>query len=618
MADAISVEMGGSEVSVRRYLARFLYDYRWYLLAIAVAGVFALGSVGWLKFLVEEYPHKHVNFSDAAYISIKDFFIDAPDKTDLPVEADVARFVAPLVAGWATVSALGVLFRDRLQQMRARRMRDHVVVCGLGDYVGSVFLRHLHDNRVPVVVVELDASNSGIELCRTLGIPVIVGDAQRRRTLQAAGAQRASRVLAITPTDSVNTQIVATVRGLPRRGSADLRCLALITNPEFCRLLRIQETQHDDPELSVDFFNVNEISARLLLEDHPLDTEHGQPHILVAHLDPLGDWLIYHAARVWYDSRGDSRQPLVVTVLDDQPNDRIDALLGQHPALEKYCEFNSFTPTARDIGRLPEHHRDPATPPISCAYVTAYRDERVFETALKLRHELDSTIPVVAVLSREHGVAGLLDDVKDAGALTAIEVFSSIDRTATAEFVRVGSVEPMAHAIHELWRKGRIRDKQPAPTWEDLDESRRNSSRDQARRIPVKLRLIGCAIAPLRDWDAKEFTFEPDEVNVLGIEEHDRWNRERIADGWTLIDMPQADDPAELKRLQEEAKLRKETPYLLPWDELLERYPDIAELDRMFVRKIPTILASVGLQVIRTPIESTPAAAPRSIHSPSR
>ncbi len=599
-------------------LTRFLYDYRWYLLAIAVAAVFTIGSVGWWKFLVEEYPHKHVNFSDAAYISIKDFFIDAPDKADLPVEADIARFLAPLVAGWATVSAVGVLFRDRLQQMRAKRMRDHVVVCGLGDYVGSVFLRDLHENRVPVVVIEVDANNPDIEVCRTLGIPVIVGDAQHRRTLQAAGAQRADRVLAITPKDSINTQIVATVRSLPRRHSADQRCLALITDPEFCRLLRIQETQRDDPELSVDFFNINEISARLLLEDHPLDTEHGQPHIVVAHLDPLGEWLIYHAARAWYDARADSRQPLVVTVLDEQPKARIDALLGQHPALEKYCEFYSFTPTNRDIGRLPEHHSDPRTPEISRAYVTAYRDEQAFETALRLRHELDPAIPVVAVLSRRHGVAGLLGEVKDAGALSTIDVFSSIDRTATAEFVRVGSVEPMAHAIHELWRKDQVSENKPAPTWEDLDEARRDSSRDQARDIPVKLRMVGCAIAPLRDWDAKEFTFEPDEVYKLGVEEHDRWNRDRIASGWTQIDMPQADDPQEVKLLLEEARRRKETPYLLPWDELFERYPDIAEYDRMFVRKIPTILASVGLQVIRTPTGSKPAASPRMMPTARR
>ncbi len=85
---------------------------------------------------------------------------------------------------------------------------------------------HLDDNRIDVVVIELDANNPDIELCRSLGVPVIIGDTRRQRTLQAAGAHHASRVLAITPDDAVNTQIVATVRELAVRRSREQRCLA--------------------------------------------------------------------------------------------------------------------------------------------------------------------------------------------------------------------------------------------------------------------------------------------------------------------------------------------------------------------------------------------------------
>ena len=583
----------------RRSVARFLSDHQWYILAIAAVAVFVVGFVGWWRFLPEQYPDKHVTYSDAAYLSIQNFFVESPTAIGLPVEANVARYLAPLVAGWATVSALGLLFRDRVQQMRIRLMRNHVVVCGLGGYVGIVFLRHLHEDQFPVVVIELDAANPNIELCRTLGIPVIVGDAQRRRILQAAGAQRASRVLAITAEDAVNTQIVAMVRELAVDRSRQLRCLAMITNPEFCRLLRVQEAQRGDPELSVDFFNIDEISARLLLEDFPVDTSHGQPHIVVAHLDPLGVWLVYHAARAWCEKRGDSRDPLVVTVFDHQPKDRVEALLGQHPALEKVCKFVTFSATARDIAHLRAHHRGAETPPISRAYVTSYRDVNAFETALQLRHELDPTIPVVAALSRLHGVAGLLDDVKEAGALSNIDVFPSMERSCTTELVRGGSFEPMAQAIHQHWRQEAIANGETAPKWQDLDQSRKESSRNQARHIPIHLRKVGCAIAPLRDWDAKDFTFTDAEIRLLAIAEHERWNRERSADGWTLADEKNVE--------------RKETPYLLPWERLKELYPDIAELDAMFIRAMPEILASAGLQIIRTPVESEPPTASGSV-----
>jgi ribonuclease HI len=308
---------------------------------------------------------------------------------------------------------------------------------------------------------------------------------------------------------------------------------------------------------------------------------------VVAHLDPLGNWLVYHAARAWYEKRGDSREPLVVTIVDHQPTDRVETLLGQHPALEKACKFVTFFATARDISHLPEHHRSADTPPISRAYVTSYHDANGFETALQLRHELDPKIPVVAALSRLHGVGGLLDDVKDAGAISNIDVFPSMERSCTAELVRGGSFEPIAQAIHERWRQEAIAKGENGTSWQDLDESRKDSNRDQARHIPIHLREVDCAIAPLRDWEAKDFTFTDSEITLLAIAEHERWNHERIANGWKLADE---------KNVQ-----RKETPYLLPWERLRELYPDIAELDPVTVRAIPAILASAGLQIIRIP-----------------
>jgi voltage-gated potassium channel Kch len=581
-------------MSFRRRIARNLSDYRWLILAVASVVVFALGFVGWWQALRHQFGH-NPNVSDAAYWSLNNFFVNSPAQVNVPLALNIARFLAPAVAGWAGLSALASLFRDRVQQMRIPLMRNHVVICGLGANAGNVFVRQLHEAQINVVVIELDANNPSIESCRSLGIPVIIGDAQRLRTLQAAGAHRASRVLAITPDDAVNTQIVATVRESAVHRSRQLRCLALITNPEFCRLLRVQEARRGEPELSIDFFNIDEISARLMLEDFPIDLSHGQPHIVVAHLDPLGVWLVYHAARTWYEKRGDNREPLVVTIFDHNPTEHVEALLGQHPALEKVCKFVTFFATTRDIGHWSEHHLGVDTPPISRAYVTSYRDANAFETALQLRNELDPAIPVVAVLSRLHGVAGLLDDVKEAGALSNIAVFHSMERTCTVELVRGGSFEPMAQAVHERWRQEVIAKGDTAPTWQELDESRKNSSRDQARHIPIHLRKVGCAIAPLRDWDAKDFTFTDSEIRVLANAEHERWNRERIADGWRLADKKNAE--------------RKESPYLLAWEQLKELYPEIAELDRDFIQAMPAILASAGLQIIRTPAESDPPTA---------
>jgi voltage-gated potassium channel Kch len=606
-----------------------LAQYQWWILGVVTLAAFVLGYIGASEALTEKDPVAHQNVLDPAYQSLKNFVLENDEKAGLPWQLEVGRYLAPAVAGWATISALGLLFRDRVQQLKIPWMRGHVVICGLGEHVGIMFLRHLREARVHVVVVELDPDNPGIEQCRSLGVPVIVGDAQRLKTLQAAGAHRARRVLAVAEDDAVNTQIVATWRELPGQRTGRLGCLARIIDSDYCSLLRIQEAQRGD-ESRVDFFNIDEISARLMLKQFPLDTDCTQPHILVAHLDPLGIWLVYHATRAWHDIRKDGNDArLIVTVLDHNPEESVRKLKRDHPELKNLCEFHPFWATAEDIGeRLPDHHLDPVTPHICRAYVTAYDDHQAVQTALKLHHRLNKlnpAVPVVVALSRPHGVAGLLGDVKRAGALANVDVFPTMERACSVNLVWGGSFEPLAEVIHDRWRAEQLNQHRQAPTWEELDESRKESNRAQARAIAGKLHSIRCALAPLQNWDAsQDFAFTNEELEKLAIDEHNRWWRERLDAGWHLIPMPQADNADEVERLLDEARGRKESPYLIPWADLLELDAEmdrrfgmeaIAEYDRIAIREIPERLASVGLHVIRVDqiagmaAEQTPAVA---------
>ena len=405
----------------------------------------------------------------------------------------------PSVAGYS----LSWLHR----RVRIPRMHGHVVICGLGD-VGTVFLRHLRQAGVRVVAIESDATKQGIQLCRSLGVPLIVDDAREQRTLKTAGVERASRLLAVTDDQLLNTRIVTAARELSTRRSDELICLARVPDPRLCTLLRTQEVQRGDRETLVDFLNTDEIGARLLLHEFPLDTRVGQPHILVANLGALGGWLVYHSARDWYDSRGGQNQgAMVVTILDDQSQDRIDSLLRQHPALKDVCTFVAFNMTAESVIGLRAHHCDPATPPISRAYVAAYDDQQAFETTLKFLHELDLAVPVVVAQTREYGMTEWLGDFSEAGMAPDVDMFPVLERTCTIDLVRGGSVEVMARAIHDVWhRRGQAGGK-PVPTWDELDESSKESIRDQARDIPAKLRTVGCTIMPLQDWSASDFMF---------------------------------------------------------------------------------------------------------------
>jgi hypothetical protein len=401
--------------------------------------------------------------------------------------------------------------------------------------------------------------------------------------LRGAGVHRAAQLLAVCPNDSVNTEIVAIGRRIPAgRRSGGLRCLARIGNPTLCALLRVQEANLTNGALSsLDFFNLDEIGARLCLDEYPIKADNGKPHVLISRLDSLGMWLVKHAAWGWYNDRTDDT-PLWITVVDDQAEKRVRGLLDQYPALEPVCQFLYSSISVRGLHLIGAAQADVGAPPITCAYVSAYRDEDAIEAALALRYELDSAVPMIVALSRSGGVARLITDATAAGELTNINVFPALERTCTAELVLGGSFERIAVAIHRRWCAVQLAAGKEAPSWSELDESLKESNRAQARDIPVKLRSIGCAIAPLHDMSAAAFEFTDKEFETLAIAEHKRWVTERLKAGWRL-------GPRDIEQ--------KTSPYLIPFEELPD---DIADLDRDVVRQIPDALALVDLKVIRS------------------
>ena len=113
---------------------------------------------------------------------------------------------------------------DRLRnELRARRLRNHVVVCGLGA-VGTAVARSLFERGSLVVVIDPHADD---ELHRETNprCPVIVGDATRPVILHRAGIERARALIACTSNDALNLEIGLAAQSLAEtsRSGAPLR-----------------------------------------------------------------------------------------------------------------------------------------------------------------------------------------------------------------------------------------------------------------------------------------------------------------------------------------------------------------------------------------------------------
>ncbi|MDR0944363.1 MAG: hypothetical protein LBM41_07535 [Ruminococcus sp.] len=150
----------------------------------------------------------------------------------------------------------------------------------------------------------------------------------------------------------------------------------------------------------------------------------------------------------------------------------------------------------------------------------------------------------------------------------------------------LSNLEAMAKMTHDNYNKKREADGQPVeyPTWEELPDTLKYSNVRQARGVFAKLTLCGLFVSDEELPEREEVMgFTPEQIEMLALEEHDKWMSERLANGWTLGAKRDA--------------VAKTTPYLIPYASLTE---EIKDYDRDAVRNVFPMLAELGLRVYRT------------------
>jgi Trk K+ transport system NAD-binding subunit len=111
--------------------------------------------------------------------------------------AILVAFIADLLLSRRFVHSAG--------RRRARHLRNHVIVVGLGS-VGIRVVGELTAARYDVAVIELDDENPLLPVAAELDVPVIFGDATMEQTLEAACINRARAVAVLTQDDMVNIE----------------------------------------------------------------------------------------------------------------------------------------------------------------------------------------------------------------------------------------------------------------------------------------------------------------------------------------------------------------------------------------------------------------------------
>jgi hypothetical protein len=360
--------------------------------------------------------------------------------------------------------------------------------------------------------------------------------------------------------------------------------------------------------MTLGFFNPAQNAAPALLAEHPVVDADGESWsapagMLIVGLGQTGANLLVHAARCWQALHGTSGPVLPVTVVDHEAQERVDSLAARHPRINDVCKVEPL-PIDVQSARFDDGEflsGVDGEDDITCAYVCLDDDARALGAALSIHRALGGRrVPIVVRAAHRSGLAALLHETQTAEEYAGLHAFGLVDRICRPEVLLDEKNELLARAIHERYvRRQRAARETPATNpnmahWDQLPEEIRESNRNQAEHTASKLRTIGCAIVPLKDWDSTVVPFTPDEIETMARLEHERWRAEREATGWGLGEARDA--------------RRKIHPALVPWDQLPE---DVRDVNRDIVRGLPAFLVAAGFLIVRADVWDVVA---RAIH----
>jgi hypothetical protein len=583
-------------------IRRWWADYSWFIMLILGLIGLVLGFIGFQKYGAAIQEDR--SFLDNLFLTLGLISMETGDVSG-PVswELQVARFLIPGVTAYTAILAFTTLFMEQTDRIRLWFTKDHILICGLGRK-GLRLAKQFLDQGKPVVVVEMDEGNDGVESIRSSGAIVIQGDATDPELLKKVKLRQAHCLISVLGDDGKNAEVAMRAENLSRkRRNGTLTCIIHIFDAKLWDLLREKELHtHQNPHFRLELFNIFDRGARLMLQGNPpwkFSSPSNPIRVLVIGLGKMGQRLIVETARQWRMRNPDPRRKIHIAGLDLDAERKCNALLLNYPQLPEVCvlealEMDILSP---DFDRLSSHFMEDHTYDLNLAYICLDDESFSLQTGLRLNYQLrEHHIPIVLRMAESGGLALLLaEDASDQNTFGNLHIFDLFDQTCTAELLQRGTHEILARSLHAVYLEGvKLSGTKPQADaalvpWEDLSDHLKEKNRQQADRIPKVLAKAGYRIDPLRDWDAERFHFtegreeEKDEVVLMASVEHKLWHQTHHDSGWWVG--PEKDPE------------KKTHPHLVPWEDLPTSEK---EKNKKFIRDLPKILARAGFQIAKT------------------
>jgi hypothetical protein len=592
-----------SQQSVLRRVRKLLARHEWVVLSCLALAAVTLGYLGFRDYYRGSPVVRHR--SDFFYLALQLFTLESGSSAlgPKPWTLEVARLLAPLVAMSAAVRALLGLAHERYQAVRLRFADQHVIVCGLGT-MGMRLVEEFRAEGRDVIVIEQRADHPLIARCRSVGAIVVLGNAASRRVLAQARVWAAESLYAVTQVDTVDLDIaLAAYEVAAEHGGCSLRCAVHVVDARLSDELK-RHRSYTDPETRIELwpFNVYELAARQHFAEHPLDPTrladggYRGAHLMLVGCDRTGEAFALQGARIGHFASG---RPLKITVFDRLADLRRRQLEARYPRLADAAEWSFETldvdtvefVSALDVSKVSE---DDDLTIIVCLESEAHS----LACAAALGERLMGRRAAIYVCVWGEGSLGALMAEPSAPGRPRVDIVSVTHLTCRTSVVEKGSVDDLACGLHEAYLEEQARTSPPGADrpalrpWALLPQAFRDSNRQEADHLPVKLRAVGCVLHDLAADAAggggeRVTAFAPGEVETLAAMEHARWCAERYLAGWRY------GEPKDVPR--------KIHPLLRGWSDIPE---EARAYNRTATARLPALLEKLGRGIYRVTTSS--------------
>ncbi|MEK6409088.1 MAG: NAD-binding protein [Acidobacteriota bacterium] len=581
-------------------------DWQWRIGLLVAATAFAFGAFGLWEYESAAEHGAHPDAVSVFYHTLQLFILHAPHlEHPMPWQLHVGRMLAAGLFFAAAGKAFVKVFRDELLLVRLWLpwRRGHVVVCGLGD-LGLRLALDGRKRRRFVVAIEKHSAPGASERARACGVLVIEGDARDPAQLRRARVERAEFLVAACPDDHTNVA-VASIAGQfaqPEKRRTPLVCRLLIRDPELRAIVSDEALfPHTGGGYRVNFsdLDLEDTAARQALRRYPLDFESQQDdqtavHLVVIGFGQIGKSLALQAARIGHFANevGNHEMQLRITVADTDPR-RWNGFASRYKNLQKVCAADFSAHKLGDAGFISALAAlSPAAGSrhalVTYAICIEGEDEHnnCDRTNLRLGLELSKLLAgrparVLIHQTSSGGFASLFPNQgRGSGLSKNIHAFGMEEGVYTWDVLLHESEDDLAKAVHENYQA--TSGEAGVPRWGELPEHFKESNRQAADHIPIKLRALGYVDRPLDERTERIGRFDEKQMELLAKMEHARWCAERFLAGWEYG-----------KPTARELKINES---LVLWNELKEKD---RKKDWNQINAIPEILRLVGRGIYR-------------------